>query len=55
MIPQEEIPSDLKIQTATIYGGMKNDGILISRLGVQRQLGTADCGALALASAFVFL
>ena len=56
-LPQEEIPSDLKIQTATIYGGIdkKNDGILISRLGVQRQLGTADCGALALASAFVFL
>ena len=37
-----------------LYGGIdkKNDGILISRLGVQKQLGTADCGAFALAFAF---
>ena len=52
-LPQEEIPSDLKIQIARIYGGIdkKNDGILISRLGVQKQLSTAYCGAFALAFA----
>ena len=50
---QEEIPSDLKIQIARIYGGIdKKNEILISRQGVQRQLGTADCVALALAFAF---
>ena len=57
ILPQEEIPSDLKIQIARIYGGIdkKNDGILISRLGVQKQLGTADCGAFALAFAFFLI
>ena len=41
-LPQEEIHSDLKIQIARIYGGIDKDngGILISRLGVQKQLGT---------------
>ena len=35
-LPQEEIPSDLKIQIARILWWLltrKNDGILISRLG----------------------
>lgn len=52
--PQDKLPSDLEVQIAKIYGqiGKDSDGILISRVGVQKQIAASDCGAFALAFAY---
>lgn len=49
--PEEKIASDLKVQIGKIYGqvDLENDGILISRIGVQRQTSLTACGVFALA------
>ena len=54
-LPGEDLPCDIQIQIARLYGGVAIDGVIsIDCCITQKQIGAKDCGVFALANAFHF-